>query len=107
MPPRPKRPRTERRQKARALEKLGGALDRAVAALPGGVAERPLRVLTAAAAEGKARAQRCARCDGDLDVADEVVEFRAGEQLRRFEVVCRRCHARRMVWIALGTGAAN
>src|SRR5262245_26474205 len=97
----PKRPRAERREKARALEKLGRSLDRASAGLPGGAADRPLRVLTAAVAESKAREQRCARCDGEVDLAGEAVEWRTGEQLRRFEIVCRRCHARRTIWIAV------
>jgi len=103
----PKRPRAERREKARALDKLGRALDRAAEALPGGSPERPLMVLTAAAAEGKARGQPCPRCEGDVDVANEAVEFRVGQQLRRFEVVCRRCHTRRTIWLALGGVPAN
>ena len=103
----PKRARAGRREKARALEKLGRSLDRAAADLPGGAADHPLRVPTAAVAERKAREQRCARCDGeaDVDVASEAVEFRAGEQLRRFEMVCRRCHTRRTIWIGLAPTA--
>jgi hypothetical protein len=58
-------------------------------------------VTTAAAAEGRAREQKCPRCGSDVDLADEAVEFRLGEQLRRFEIVCRRCHARRTIWIGL------
>ncbi len=97
----PKRPRAARRETARALEKLGQSLDRATAALPGGLPDNPLPVFTGAAALDKARAQHCARCDGNVDVAAEAVEFRGSTQLRRFEIVCRRCHVRRVVWISI------
>ncbi len=102
-----KRPRAERREKARALEKLGRAVDRAAAEQPGGAADRPLRVSTAALADRTAAAQGCPRCKGTVDLAGEAVEFRGGEQLRRFEIVCRRCETRRTVWIALDQRPGN
>jgi hypothetical protein len=97
-----KRPRSARREKARELEKLGRALDRAARSLPGGTPELPIRVDSAAVADAKVRAQPCPRCDGDSDVIEEAVEFHDGEQLRRFEIACRRCHAHRTLWIAVG-----
>jgi hypothetical protein len=97
-----RRPRAARRQKARELEKLGRALDRTARSLPGGAPERPIRVDSAAVADAKVRAQRCPRCDGEGEVVDEAAEFQGGEQLRRFDVACRRCHAHRTIWIAVG-----
>jgi hypothetical protein len=103
----PPRARTQRRELARQLERIDAKLDRAAAALPGGAAERPIPVATAASVEGRARAEPCPRCGGDMDLTGEGAEVRGGRELRRVDVTCRRCHGHRSMWFAIGPGPVS
>jgi hypothetical protein len=98
----PKRARTERRERERALDRTVRALERLAAAAPGGAPDNPVRVSATSVVEVRARATPCPLCQGELDVREHVAEFHKGEQLRRVRVACRACHATRDLWYALG-----
>jgi hypothetical protein len=104
VPPRPKRPRTERRQAERALRKDVGARQRLAASGPGGAADRPLVVASASVIEGRARSIPCIQCGGELELRQHRAEA-AG--LRRVELVCRLCHAPRDLWFRIEAPTAN
>jgi hypothetical protein len=104
LPPRPKRPRTERRQAARALRKDIHDRQRLAASGPGGAPDRPLRISSASVIESRARSVPCIQCGGQLDLVHHGAE---GASLRRLELVCRLCHAPRELWFLIETPAAN
>ena len=104
LPPKPKRPRTERREAARALRKDIGARQRLVAAGPGGAADRPLLVASASVIEGRARSVPCIQCGGELDLRQHSAE---DATLRLVKLVCRLCHAPRELWFKIEPPAAN
>ena len=103
MPPRNKRPRTQRREAERALRKDVAARQRLAASGPGGAADRPLVVSSASVIEGRARSVRCIQCGGELDL----LQHRAEGALRRVELACRLCHATRHLYFKIEAPAAN
>jgi hypothetical protein len=107
MTTRPKRARTQRRQRAREVDKLGGRMDRLARTSAGGSPERAIPVAVAGAVETRARAFRCHRCEGPLTLVSHDAEFLLGRQLRRVDLSCDLCHAPRRLWFALGAAPAN
>ena len=94
-----KRPRTERRQAARELDKLGEARAKVAALEPGGAPDRPLEVPSASTVEGRAVALGCARCGGEVRLEAHEAEVVSGVALRRARTRCKACRAARDVWL--------
>ena len=102
-----KRPRAIERENRRALGKLAHKLDALAADSPGGSQQRALPVSSASVIDNKARAFRCGRCEGELELRDHQAEFQGSIQFRRVDLVCRSCFHPRRVWFRLGTPTNN
>jgi hypothetical protein len=98
-----KRPRTEKRDAARAAEKLAQAREKLAKLEPGGAPDRPIDVSTASVIEPQARALACLRC-GDLG-GTRIVEHEAreidGRRLRVVRLACPRCGAVRAIYFRI------
>ncbi len=103
----PRRPRTERRERERMDRKHVRERETVTAALPGGSPERPLAVNSASVIDGHARSLPCVQCAGDMDLRDHVAETHGGRLLRRARLLCRRCHAPRSLWFTIKPAVAN
>jgi hypothetical protein len=103
VPPKKKRPRSQRRDTERALRKEVGVRQRLVAAGPGGAPDRPLVVASASVIEGQARSIPCIQCGGQLDLQQHA----AAAGLRQVKLICRLCHAPREIWFRIEAAAAN
>lgn len=104
MPPKPKRPRSERRQADRALRKEIDARDRLASAAPGGAPSHPLVVASAAVIEGQARSTPCPQCGGELDLRRH--DAASGDE-RVVHLVCRLCHTPRALHFRIEAPRAN
>jgi hypothetical protein len=104
VPPKKKRPRSQRRDDERALRKEVGVRQRLVAAGPGGAPDRPLVVSSASVIEGQARSSPCIQCGGQLDLRQHAA---AAASLRQVKLICRLCHAPRELWFRIEAPAAN
>jgi DNA-directed RNA polymerase subunit RPC12/RpoP len=93
------RPRSERRRAEREAAKLGDAREKLARLSPGGAPERAIDVSSAAIVESEATAVGCARCGGEV----RVEEHDAVEGLRRVRTRCKRCGARREVWLRVAS----
>lgn len=102
-----KRVRALIREKDRQIAKLDKKIDRLVADSPGGAPGRALAVSSASVVEVKARGFRCAHCEGELQLLAHDAEFLNDVQLRRVDMQCKLCFARRRLWFALGPPPAN
>lgn len=96
-----KRPRTERRERERALEKLARDRARLAALEPGGSAERPIELESASQVEPHARSLRCTRCEAEMRVEEHVARTVGEHRLRLARLVCPRCGTRREAWFCL------
>jgi hypothetical protein len=96
-----RRPRTERRERERALRREVRERERMAAILPGGSPERPIEVATSAVVEIRAAATPCVQCGGQLTVAEHAAQRHGEETLRVVRAACRRCHAPRSLWFRL------
>lgn len=94
-----KRPRTERRARAREAQKLGDAREKLARLSPGGTPARAIDVKTAAVVERVALALGCARCDGELRLEAHDALGTDHGPLRRVRGQCKRCRAIREVWL--------
>ncbi len=96
-----KRARTERREAERRRRKL--VADRLALALlePGGRAERPLEVPTAAIVETRAESLGCPRCEGSLRSVAHDANTVDGVLLRKVSARCLACDEIREVWIRI------
>ena len=66
-----KRPeRTERRARERDARQTVRDREKLALLLPGGTAEHPIEVSSAAVIEGRVRAMPCVQCEGEYDVKD-------------------------------------
>ncbi|MDX2021043.1 MAG: hypothetical protein SF187_12450 [Deltaproteobacteria bacterium] len=101
----PKRTRALVREKDRQIAKLGQKIDRLVMQAVGGTPERSIPVTSASVVEIKARAMRCAHCEGELQLLAHEAEFLHGAQLRRVDMKCKTCFTARRIWFALGPAA--
>jgi hypothetical protein len=97
-----KRSRTVRRESERAAEKLGVQREKLARLEPGGAAEHPIDVTTAAVVEPHARSIACARC-GEQPTRVEEHEAReiGGRRLRVLRTVCPRCGAERPLYFRI------
>lgn len=93
------RPRTQRRRAERDATKLGDAREKLARLSPGGTPERAIEVSSAAIVESEAVALACARCGGET----RSEEHEAIEGLRRVRTQCKRCGARREVWLRIAS----
>jgi hypothetical protein len=94
-------PRGQRRAAERAAVQL--AKDRVAAAklVPGGAPERPLAVASASVIELRARDTPCAVCAAGLILEEHEAVAHDGEGLRRLRLVCKECHAPRVMWFRI------
>ncbi len=97
-----KRARTDRREAARAAEKLVLQREKLSKLEAGGAPDRPIDVTTASVIEPHARALACLRC-GDLGTRIEEHEAREieGRRLRVIRVACPPCGAKRVVYFRI------
>jgi hypothetical protein len=97
-----KRPRTERRQRERAVEKLARDREKLARLEEGGAAERPIAVASASQIEVHARSLGCARCGAEPRVEAHDAPVVAGRPLRLVRLGCPMCGGKREVWFRLG-----
>ena len=92
------RPRGERRVRERAARQLVRDRQKLAALSPGGAAERPIDVPSAAVIPLRARATPCPLCEGALGIEHESAESRAGRLVHAVHVSCARCGVPRTLW---------
>lgn len=71
---------------------------------PGGAADHPIRVTSAALIEPRAVGTPCVQCGGEYRVREHAS---AGSGLREVEVSCRNCSARRTMWFKIVDDSPN
>jgi hypothetical protein len=101
------RPRKARREQERSLRKQVQRVERDARELPGGQAERPIEVTSVAVIEPKTRDARCLRCGGELEARADHASSTPRGILRRIDLVCRFCHAPRILWFRVSPPRAN
>lgn len=101
------RARKARREQERGLRKEVARVERAARELPGGAAEHPLDVTSAAVVEPRARAVPCVRCGGELEWRRERASSTPRGILREIELTCRLCHAPRTLWFRVCPSPVN
>lgn len=95
------RPRTKRRETARAVDKLQAARERLFELEPGGTPERPLSIASAAVVETHAESVPCPRCAGKQEVSEHVAVTVQGTRLREARLRCRQCGTMRSLWFRI------
>jgi transposase-like protein len=101
------RPRTKRRVDERNLEKLQNARERLYELEPGGAAERPLPVVSAAVVEAHAESVPCPRCEGRHEVIEHVAVTVRSVRLREARLRCRQCGTSRSLWFRISDVGPN
>jgi len=101
------RPRTQRRETARAITKLQDARQRLFELELGGAAERPLPVVSAAVVEAHAESVPCPRCGAKHEVLEHVAVTVAGVRLREVRLRCRQCGTSRSLWFRINDVGPN
>ncbi len=101
------RPRTQRRETARAVGKLQDARQRLFELELGGAAERPLPVVSAAVVEIHAESVPCPRCGAKHEVVEHVAVTVTGIRLREARVRCRQCGTIRSLWFRINDLGPN
>ena len=104
---RPKRSRTERRERERSLRKEVRERERLAAAALGGNRDRPIVVPSASVVESVARSTPCVQCGGQLELRDHAAPAEGQGKLRLCRLVCRLCHAPREIWFAIEAPLSN
>ena len=100
-----KRPeRTERRARERAARDVVRDREKLAELLPGGAADHPIEVPTAAVIEGRVRAMPCPQCAGELDIKDH---RSTGPGMRALDVKCRQCGVPRTLWFRIVVDEPN
>ena len=94
-------PRTERRTRVRALEKLARDRDRLARLEPGGTPERPLELESASQVEPHALATACNHCEGPNRLEEHAAQTVRGEMLRVARLACGRCGWKREIWFRI------
>jgi hypothetical protein len=95
------RPRTQRREAARAKEKFARDREKLTRLEAGGAPERPIPLESASQVEVHARSLRCARCDAELRVEEHLAPTVGDQRLRLVRLRCDPCGARRDAWFRL------
>ena len=101
------RPRTNRREAARASEKLEAARERLFQLEAGGSPERPISVMSAAVVEAHAESVPCPRCDGKHEVVEHVAVAVSRVRLREARLRCRQCGTSRSLWFRINDVGPN
>jgi hypothetical protein len=101
------RARKARREQDRALRKEVARTERAARELPGGAAQHPIDVPSAAVVEVKARATPCLQCGGELELRRDRASSTPRGILREIQLTCRLCHAPRTLWFRVTPSAVN
>ncbi len=101
------RARKARREQERRLRKDVTRVERAARGLPGGAADHPIEVTSAAVVELKARAAGCLRCGGELELRRDQAASTARGVLRELTLACRLCHGARTLWVRVAPNSAN
>jgi len=99
--PKPKRPRTARREAAREFSKHAKDRERLFALEPGGSEGRPIEVETPSVIETRARSVPCPRCEGEHEVLEHAAVTTERGSLREARLRCRSCGSRRSIWFRL------
>jgi hypothetical protein len=94
-------PRNERRAAARDAERLARDRARLARLEPGGTPERPIEVESASQIETVALGMACLSCEGPNRLMEHAAELVEEIRLRRVELACARCGARRTVWFRI------
>ncbi len=102
-----KRARIERRVDERAAKKLVRDKQRLAGLSPGGSAERPIDVTSAAVIAVRARSIPCPLCAGSLQLDEETAETFDGHRRRAAHMVCSRCGVKRVLWFTIGSPLGN
>lgn len=102
-----RRPRTVRRGELRATEKLAAARERLFELEPGGSAERPIEIATAAVVEAQAESLACPRCSGRHELEEHLAVTLRGVRLRQARLRCRQCGSRRSLWFRIADLGPN
>lgn len=95
------RPRVAARRAQRFDEKLAEARQKLFCAVPGGAADRPLEVSTAALVEPRAGAVRCPLCAGELRVKEHEAATHGGVSLRVLAMACFLCGGRQSLYFRI------
>jgi hypothetical protein len=95
------RARTERRVRERAAREIVRDRQKLATLMPGGSAERPIEVPSAAVVPLRARSTPCPLCDGELRIEHEAAESRDGRILHAAHVACARCGVGRVLWFVV------
>jgi hypothetical protein len=101
------RARKAKREQARQIRKQVARVEREAGALPGGAADMPIEVGSAAVVEIKSRATPCLRCGGQLELRRDQAASTARGVLRELQLDCRSCHAPRTLWFRIAPSVAN
>jgi len=104
---RPPRRRRQQREQERTLRKQVRRAEQLAAGLPGGSAEHPIDVASASVVEQKARGTPCIQCGGDLELRGDRATSTARGVLRELGLVCRLCHAPRILWYRIAPPSPN
>jgi len=92
------RPRSERRVRERAAQRLVRERQKLALLSPGGTPERPIDVVSTSVIPVRARSTPCPLCDGTLRLDDESAGTRAGKLLHTAHVTCASCGVGRALW---------
>jgi hypothetical protein len=101
--PKQKRPRSQRRELGRKLEKLALEREKLARLEPGGAPTRPLEVASASVVEARAEREPCFACGGAM----RCIEHRVEEGLRVATVKCKECGRARDHYFRLTTPTLN
>jgi hypothetical protein len=74
---------------------------------PGGDAARPLLVSSPSLVEGRARAERCPRCDGEQELLEHAAITVNGARLREARLGCRSCRSTRSLFFQIAEPLPN
>jgi hypothetical protein len=103
----PKRARTVRRESERREAQLASAKEALASLEPGGAAERPLRVASAAQIEPHTRSLGCPFCGDAYRVLEHEARVVGGAALRVVTALSPRCGRKRVLWFAIEPARPN
>jgi hypothetical protein len=92
------------RQQQKAARQLVRDRETLAALSPGGSADHPIAVASAAVIETRAHAMPCVQCAGEYRVREH---RSAGSGLRAVDVRCQRCGVARTVWFRITSDEPN
>lgn len=97
-----KRARHARRERKRALVKEVRAREKLNRSSPGGSAGLAIEISTPAVIAPIVRSTPCHQCGGELEPAEDVARSTDAGPRRVAVTRCKRCHAPREIWFAIG-----